>query len=66
MRLTSALAGPVLPGTIAGAIYLAVAVATGTSVAASLIGGGCVAALAIVIGFAFRVLYLRWAQSHHR
>jgi hypothetical protein len=64
MRVTSSLSGPVLPGTIAGAIYFAIAVATGTSVAASLIAGVCVAVFAIFVGFTFRVLYLRWAASH--
>jgi uncharacterized membrane protein len=51
--------GVILPGAAAGVIYLVIALATGTTVTASLVGGLIIAAIAITIGFAFRAVFLR-------
>jgi hypothetical protein len=59
MRVNMSLSGIALPGIIAGTIYFVIALATGTSVAASLIGGLLVAVIAMVIGYLFRAVYTR-------
>jgi ABC-type multidrug transport system fused ATPase/permease subunit len=54
-----------LPGLAAAIIYLAVAIATGSSVFASIVGAIAVAAIAFAIGMVFRAVFLR-RLSHHR
>jgi hypothetical protein len=53
----------VIPGVIAGVIYLVIALATGASAVASIIGGIVVAATAITIGLVSRAIFIRRAKS---
>jgi hypothetical protein len=53
----------VIPGLAAGVIYFVIALATGTSAVASIIGGIAVAAIAVAIGFIFRAVYKRRAAG---
>jgi hypothetical protein len=59
------LSGPVVPGLAAGVIYLVIALATGASLTASVVGGVIVAAIAIAIGFAFHAVLLRRTNRGH-
>jgi hypothetical protein len=54
----------VIPGLAAGVIYFVIALATGASAVASIIGGIVVAAIAVAIGFIFRAVYKRRAAGH--
>jgi hypothetical protein len=63
MRINMSLSGPVAPGLLAGVIYFVIAIETGTSFAASLIGGVVVAIVAIVIGFIFHAVFARRSES---
>lgn len=63
MRLNTSMTSVVIPGLIAGVIYLVIAFATGASAAASIIGGVVVAVIAIAIGFVFRAIFKRRAES---
>jgi O-antigen/teichoic acid export membrane protein len=56
----------VIPGFLAGVIYLVIALATGVSAAASFIGGIVVAVIAIAIGLIFRAIFKRRAESRRR
>jgi hypothetical protein len=53
----------VIPGLAAGVIYFVIALATGASAVASIIGGIVVAAIAVAIGFIFRAVYKRRAAG---
>ena len=55
----------VLPGLAAGVIYFVIALATGASAVASIIGGLVVAAIAITIGITFRAVYKRRSAGPH-
>jgi hypothetical protein len=55
----------VIPGLAAGVIYFVVALATGASAVASIIGGIVVVAIAVAIGFIFRAVYKRRAAGPH-
>ena len=63
MRLNTSMTGVVIPGLIAGVIYVVIAAATGASAAAAIIGGLVVAVIAIGIGFIFRSIFKRRAGS---
>lgn len=63
MRITTCVTGVVIPGLTAGVIYLAIALATGSSTVDSIVGGFVVAAIAVVIGLAFRAFYKRRAAG---
>jgi hypothetical protein len=63
LRLKTSLTGVAIPGLIAGAIYVVIALATRASTAASIIGGIVVAVIAIAIGFIFRSVFKRRAES---
>jgi len=66
MRISTARSGIVLPGSAAGVIYYVIALATGASVAASIVGGLVVAVIAVVIGMLFRAAYVRRGASRHK
>ncbi|MDX6393659.1 MAG: hypothetical protein QOJ73_4722 [Streptosporangiaceae bacterium] len=63
MKLNASMTTVAIPGLIAGVIYIIIAIATGASAAASIIGGIVVAAIAIAIGFIFRAVYKRRAAG---
>ncbi len=61
MKINASMTGVVIPGLVAGVIYVVIAFATGASVFASIIGGIVVALIAVAIGFIFRAVYKRRA-----
>lgn len=63
VRINSSMTGAVVPGLAAGVIYLVIALATGASAEAAIIGGIVVAVVAVVIGLIFRDVYRRRATS---
>jgi hypothetical protein len=63
LRINTSLASAVIPGLAAGVIYLIIALATGASAAAAIIGGIVVAIVAIAIGLIFRAVFRRRAAS---
>jgi predicted lipid-binding transport protein (Tim44 family) len=63
MKINASMTGVVIPGLVAGVIYFVIALATGASAAASIIGGVLVAAIAVAIGFIFRAVYKRRAAG---
>jgi len=65
MKINASMTGVVIPGLVAGVIYVVIAVATGASAVASIIGGMVVAAVAVAVGFIFRAVYKRRAAGRH-
>ncbi len=65
MRINTSMTSAVIPGLVAGVIYFVIALATGSSALASIIGGIVVAAVAVAIGFIFREVYKRRAAGPH-
>ena len=61
----NAMTTAVIPGLAAGVIYFVIALATGASAVASIIGGIVVAAIAVAIGFIFRAVYKRRVAGPH-
>lgn len=64
MRIHKRLANPVLPGALAGLIYMLIAVATAQRAASAIIGGLVVGLAAVGITFVVRSLFIRPAASH--
>jgi hypothetical protein len=65
MKINASMTTVVIPGLVAGVIYLVIAFATGASAIASIIGGIAVAAIAVAIGCVFRAVYKRRAGGPH-
>jgi len=63
VRINTSMTGAVLPGLVAGVIYLVIAFATGASAEGAIIGGIVIAVVAVVIGLIFRAVYRRRAAS---
>ena len=63
MKVSASITSIVIPGLIAGVIYFVIALATGASAVALIIGGIVVAAIAVAIGFIFRSVYKRRAAA---
>jgi|HubBroStandDraft_3_1064219.scaffolds.fasta_scaffold1532459_2 hypothetical protein len=63
MRARHALSGPVVPGVIAGLIYLLIALATGASAIGSIVGGVAVAVITILVAFVIRAFLIRRAAA---
>jgi hypothetical protein len=59
MKINASMTGIVMPALAAGVIYFVIAVATGASAVASIIGGIVVAAVALAIGLIVRAVYKR-------
>lgn len=62
LKISASMAGVVTPGLFAGVIYFVIALTTGASAVASIIGGIVVAAIAVTITFIFRTVYERRAS----
>jgi predicted lipid-binding transport protein (Tim44 family) len=62
-KINGSMAGVVIPGLVAGVIYCIIALATGASAVASIIGGIVVAAIAVTIGLIFRAVWARRAAG---
>lgn len=63
MKINASMASVVIPGLVAGVIFFVIAVATGASAAASIIGGIVVTAVAVAIGFIIRAVDKRRAAG---
>lgn len=63
MRINASLNSALVSGLLAGVIYVVIALLTGSSVGASLIGGVAVALVAVGIGLIFRAFYNRRSGS---
>ena len=63
VRINTSMTGAVIPGLVAGVIYLVIAFATGASAEAAIIGGIVIAVVAVVIGLIFRAVYRRRIAS---
>ncbi len=63
MKINASMTTVVIPGLVAGVIYFVIAIATGASAVASIIGGIGVAAIAVAIGLIFRAVYKRRAAG---
>ncbi len=66
MRINSSMSDPLLPGSLAGAIYFFIALGTGASLGASIIGAAIVAAVTTIIGFIFQAAFTRRSPTHRR
>jgi len=66
LKIAGSMGGVVIPGLVAGAIYLVIALATGASTFASIVGGIVVAAIAVTIGLIIRAIYERRALGSHK
>jgi hypothetical protein len=55
-----------VPGLLAGVIYFVIALATGASALASIVGGILVAVVAVTIGLLIRAAYERRALGSHK
>lgn len=66
MKISSSMTSVVIPSLAAGVIYFVIAFATGASAVAALIGGVAVAAVAAIIGVAFRAVFARRNAGPHR
>ena len=66
MKINASMTGVVVPGLVAGAIYFVIALTTGASAVAAIIGGIVVAAIAVAIGVLFRAVYIRRAAGPHK
>ena len=66
LKVALLMGGTVIPGLIAGVIYLVIALATGAAALASIIGGIVVAAIAVTIGLMIRAAYGRSVLGSHR
>jgi hypothetical protein len=65
MKIAYSKSGAVIPSLFAGLIYFVIAIATGASAAASIIGGIAVAVVAGAIGLIFRSAYKHRAAGLH-
>jgi hypothetical protein len=63
VKINASMTSVVIPGLAAGVIYFVIALATGASAVASIIGGIVVAAIAVAIGVIFRAAYKRRAAG---
>lgn len=66
LKVAGSMGGVVTPGLVAGVIYLVIALATGASTVASIIGGIVVTALAVTIGLIIRGVYERRTVGSHQ
>jgi hypothetical protein len=57
LKFAGSMGGVVIPGLVAGVIYLVIALATGAPTFASIVGGIVVAAMAVTIGLIIRAIY---------
>jgi hypothetical protein len=65
MRTNTTLFSPVIPGLLAGVIFVVIALVTGASAGPAIVGGLVVAAIAIAIGLLFRAIFKRRATSRY-
>src|SRR5665213_3088541 len=65
LKVSATMAGVVIPGLVAGLIYVVVAFATGAPVVTSTVGGIVVAAIAVAIGLIIRAVYERRGAGPH-
>jgi uncharacterized membrane protein len=63
MRTNMSLTGVVLPGLVAGVMFVVISLATGTSAATSLSIGILIAIVAILIGVVVRAFFVRRVAS---
>jgi hypothetical protein len=63
MRTNTTLFSPVIPGLLAGVIFVVIALVTRASAGPAIVGGLVVAAIAIAIGLLFRAIFKRRATS---
>jgi hypothetical protein len=66
LKIAGSMGGVVIPGLVAGVIYLVIALTTGASTFASIVGGIVVAAIAVTIGLIIRAIYERRALGSHK
>jgi hypothetical protein len=66
MRSISSMSDPLLPGSLAGVIYFFIALGTGASLGASIIGAAIVAAVTTIIGFILQAAFTRRSPTHRR
>ena len=66
LKVAGSMGGVVIPGLVAGVIYLLIALATGASAVASIIGGVVVAVIAVTVGLIIRGVYERRALGSHK
>jgi hypothetical protein len=66
LKVASSMSGAVIPGLVAGIIYLVIALATGAPPIASIVGGILVAVIAVTIGLVIRALYARRVLGSHK
>jgi hypothetical protein len=59
LKVATSMGGVVIPGLVAGLLYLVIALATEASIVAPVIGGILVAAIAVTIGLIIREFYER-------
>jgi hypothetical protein len=66
LKVASSMGGVVIPGLVAGVIYLVIALTTGASTVASITGGIVVAAVAVTVGLIIRAVYERRVLGSHK
>ncbi len=66
LRVVSSMGNVAVPGLLAGVIYFVIALATGASALASIVGGILVAVVAVTIGLLIRAAYERRALGSHK
>jgi hypothetical protein len=66
VKVGSSMGGVVIPGLMAGVIYIVIALATGASAVASITGGIVVAPVAVTIGLIIRTVNQRRALGSHK